>query len=209
MLQTIDELNVFDRSDGVPPFLLLDGHGSRFDLQFLEYINSRDTMWKACIGVPYGTSYWQVGDSTEQNGCLKMALTKHKRDLLAQKASVGAEFAIEKEDVIHLVHRAWNDSFARIKQNQNAIAERGWTPLTYNCLLHPEILQTRTNKAIGTTATEEAGSVNAPNGDVISALDQDVQLNLSQGLLGKYMDTILESRIREDARNGVNLEENR
>ncbi|KAI2493466.1 hypothetical protein MHU86_21084 [Fragilaria crotonensis] len=139
-----------------------------------------------------------------------MALTKHKRDLLAQKASVGAEFlAIEKEDVIHLVHRAWNDSFARIKQNQNAIAERGWTPLTYNCLLHPEILQTRTNKAIGTTATEEAGSVNAPNGDVISALDQDVQLNLSQGLSGKYMDTILESRIREDARNGVNLEENR
>jgi hypothetical protein len=32
ILQTIDELNVFDRSDGAPPFLLLDGHGSRFDL---------------------------------------------------------------------------------------------------------------------------------------------------------------------------------
>jgi hypothetical protein len=166
-------------------------------------------MWKACIGVPYGTSYWQVGDSTEQNGCFKMALTKHKRDLLAQKASVGAEFAIEKEDVIHFVHRAWNDFFARIKQNQNAIAERGWTPLTFNCLLHPEILQTRTNKAIGTTATEEAGSVNTPNGDVISALDQVVQLNLSKGLSGKLMDTIPESRICEDARNGVNLEENR
>ncbi|KAI2495838.1 hypothetical protein MHU86_18670 [Fragilaria crotonensis] len=86
------------KANNATPFLLLDGHGSRFDLQFLEYINSRDTMWKACIGVPYGTSYWQVGDSTEQNGCFKMALTKHKRDLLAQKASVGAEFlAIEKK----------------------------------------------------------------------------------------------------------------
>lgn len=65
MLQTIDSLGVFDRSDGVPPFLLLDGHGSRFDLTFLEYINTPCTKWNVCIGVPYGTSYWQVGDSRE------------------------------------------------------------------------------------------------------------------------------------------------
>ena len=43
MLKTIDELNVFDRSDGIPPFLLLDGHGSRFDLEFLEYVNGVKT----------------------------------------------------------------------------------------------------------------------------------------------------------------------
>jgi hypothetical protein len=135
MLETIDKLNVFDCSDGSPPFLLLDGHGSRFDLKFLEYINQEETKWKVCSGVPYGTSYWQVGDSIEQNGCFKMALTRYKRELLKQKESVGAEFAIEKEDVIHLVARVWANSFARKTNNQNAIAERGWTPLTYNFIL--------------------------------------------------------------------------
>jgi len=39
MLKAINKLNVFDRADGIPPFLLLDGHGSRFNLMFLEYIN--------------------------------------------------------------------------------------------------------------------------------------------------------------------------
>jgi hypothetical protein len=33
---------VFDRSKGIPPFLLLDGHGSRFELKFLQYINSEE-----------------------------------------------------------------------------------------------------------------------------------------------------------------------
>ncbi|KAI2492615.1 hypothetical protein MHU86_21929 [Fragilaria crotonensis] len=78
MLKVMDKMELFDRSDGVPPFLLLDGHGSRFDLKFLRYVNDPTTKWNACIGVPYGTSYWQVGDSTEQNGCFKMALTRYK-----------------------------------------------------------------------------------------------------------------------------------
>jgi hypothetical protein len=34
-------------------------------------------------------------------------------------------------------------------------------------------------------------------------------LNLSQGLTGTLIDSILETRNREDARNGVNFEENR
>jgi hypothetical protein len=106
MLATIDGLGVFDRSDGVSPFLLLDGHGSRFDLTFLEYINDPMTKWNVCFGVPYGTSYWQVGDSTEQNGCFKMALTRHKRNLLKKKESRRAAFAIEKDDIVDLVARA-------------------------------------------------------------------------------------------------------
>jgi len=60
MLQHIDDCCIFDRTDGVPPFLLLDGHWSRFKLLFLEYINNPMHTWKVCIGVPYGTSIWQV-----------------------------------------------------------------------------------------------------------------------------------------------------
>ena len=61
------------------------------------------TKWNACVGVPYGTSYWQVGDSSEQNGCFKMALTKYKRELLRRKELAGVEFAINKEDIFTLL----------------------------------------------------------------------------------------------------------
>ena len=83
MLKTVDKIGVFDQTDGVPPFLILDGHGSSFDLLFLQYINTAATKWNVCIGVPYyGPSYWQVGDSPEQNGSFTMALTKCKRQFL-------------------------------------------------------------------------------------------------------------------------------
>jgi hypothetical protein len=77
MLTVIDKTQLFDRSDGVTPFLLLldNKHGSCFDLKFLRCINDPTTKWNACIWVPYVTSYWEVGDSTEQNGCFKMAST--------------------------------------------------------------------------------------------------------------------------------------
>lgn len=57
-------------------FLLLDDHGSRFELPFLECTNNEAHKLKVCISDPYGTSYYQVGDCTEQNGCFKMALAK-------------------------------------------------------------------------------------------------------------------------------------
>jgi hypothetical protein len=83
-------------------------------VEFFEYVNGFETNWRVYIGVPYGTSrrHWQVGYSTEQNGCFKMALTKHKRNLLNTKSLVRQDFALDKEDVIHVVHKAWNDSFA-------------------------------------------------------------------------------------------------
>jgi hypothetical protein len=86
MLKCIDSLQVFDRENsGLNPFLILDGHGSRFDLEFLKYINAHPTKWNVNIGLPYGTSCWQVGDSSEQNGCSKMALTKAKQELVTKK----------------------------------------------------------------------------------------------------------------------------
>jgi hypothetical protein len=84
MLCYIDEKEVLDHSTGWCPFLLLEGHGSRFDIKLLEYINSEETKWNVNIGLPYGTSYWQVGDSTEQNGCFKMVLAKAKQALTKQ-----------------------------------------------------------------------------------------------------------------------------
>jgi len=194
MLKVMDRLNLFDRTDNVPPFLILDGHGSRFDLLFLQYINATATKWNVCIGVPYGTSYWQVGDSVQQNGCFKMALTRFKQELLTKKEGRRAEFAIEKDDIVDLVARAWELSFARVDTNLNAIAEKGWGPLNYNTLLHDEIqltavsaIQTELNAAISTIT---------PAG-----------LNLNKGITGTLLDKVIEFRNKEDSRNGINLDQ--
>ena len=73
IVKTLDTLEIFDRFTGITPLLLLDGHGSRMELPFPQYINDPLHLWRALIGVPYGTSLWQVGDSAEQNGAYKMA----------------------------------------------------------------------------------------------------------------------------------------
>jgi hypothetical protein len=58
MLSKMDDYCLFDRSNGTDPFLLCDGHGSRFEEPFLEYTLESNMPWTCCIGVPYGTSVW-------------------------------------------------------------------------------------------------------------------------------------------------------
>jgi hypothetical protein len=199
MLQAIDATNVFDRTTGLNPFLLLDGHGSRFELDFLTYVNSSETKWDVNIGLPYGTSYWQVGDSSEQNGCFKMALTRAKQELVTKKNDAGLEFAIEKTDVVGLVREAWELSFARVQTNQKAIVSRGWGPraLNYNALRHPEIL----TSAPGT-------SVKRPI-DALESRALPEELNLSEGLSATLVDRIVIHKNLEASRNGINADEQR
>ena len=196
MLSAIDELRVLDRSDGVPPFLLLDGHGSRFDLHFVRYINNPQTKWNVCIGVPYGTSYWQVGDSSEQNGCFKMALSKLKREVLFKKENRRVALAIDKVDIVDLVSRAWEVSFARVESNKKGIADRGWSPLNYNCLLHPEIQATQYKNP--SLSLSQLSDVVPSDG-----------LNLTDGLAATIMDSLTEAKMRADARNGIDQEEHK
>lgn len=84
IFRRIDRLGLYDkdRKNGIFPFALVDGHQSRFELKFLEYINNPKTKWNVTIGVPYGTALWQVGDSLEQNGTFKMNLTNEKKNYL-------------------------------------------------------------------------------------------------------------------------------
>jgi hypothetical protein len=68
MLSKMDNLELFDQSIGVNPFLLCNGPGSRFKEPFLEYTLESNRPWTCYIGVLYITSMWQVGDIIEQNG---------------------------------------------------------------------------------------------------------------------------------------------
>jgi hypothetical protein len=53
-LKHIDFFDIFDQSEATP-VLLLDGHGSIFDIDFLDYVTKKETERCALIGVPYGT----------------------------------------------------------------------------------------------------------------------------------------------------------
>jgi hypothetical protein len=137
-----------------------------------------------------------------------MALTWHKQELLQRKELVDAEYAIQKEDLTYILSQAWVDSFAQVPTNKKAIAEQGWGPLKYNCLLHPEIAatrhrqDTRADRMHTTAAGEpELRDLDEHNHDV------QKQLNLTQGFAGLLIDDIVDARIRDGARNGVNHEE--
>jgi hypothetical protein len=197
MLRYIDEKHVFDRTTGLAPFLLLDGHGSRFELEFLEYIHSDETKWTVNIGLPYGTSYWQVGDSTEQNGCFKMALTKGKQALVTQKNDNGLPFQINRTDIVKLVKDAWNVSFARVHTNQKAVLYRGWGPkaLNKNALLSPEIWATKPASTDDPRTTKQGLQTSLPVSE----------LNTNQGLAGTLIDRIVLESNREARLRGSSL----
>jgi hypothetical protein len=76
MLEYMDEVGFTDRSGGIDPMIILDGHISRMMGPFLEYVNNPQHQWRTMLGISYGTHLWQVGDSAEQNGAFKIAMTK-------------------------------------------------------------------------------------------------------------------------------------
>ena len=145
ILSTLDHYGVFERSQGQKPFLLLDGHGSRFASSFLKYIMHPDHPWAVCIGVPYGTALWQVGDSSEQNGAYKIALARAKEDLIQKKTEKMMKLTIEPYEIIPLVNTAWAKLFARAVSNKKAIADCGWYPLNHDLLLNTTLRATMTD----------------------------------------------------------------
>jgi hypothetical protein len=140
MLKRMDDLTLFSREDSLPdPFILLDGHGSRFDLPFLEYINNDQHKWTTCMVTPYGTNKWQVGDSLQQNRSFKMEIGKGKMALLKEKTHTGHKFQLTKKDIAWLLCFVWTKSFGFARTNKTEKCERGWNPLNRACLDDYEI----------------------------------------------------------------------
>ena len=73
--------------------------------------SNKTTEWYVCLGVPYGTAYWQVGDSKEQNGSFNMAMTYAKRKLLDLKYQSCMNETIDKSDLMLLNNIVWNKLF--------------------------------------------------------------------------------------------------
>jgi hypothetical protein len=122
MLRYIDSHNVYNRSIGENPLLILDGHHSRMDVEFLEYINNEDHKWYVCLGVPYGTHKWQVADSSQVNGRFKIELAKTKSEYMKYKNN---NQSMTVTNIVPVVKSAFKNSFGNVDNTKKAIAERG------------------------------------------------------------------------------------
>ena len=99
-----------------------------------------------CIGVPYGTSLWQVADSKQQNGSFKIAVSKAKKKLLEKRLDIYMDSpGIFSTDIMILINDAWEQSFAQVDFNKKAISDRGWNPLNYSLLNDEDIKATMTD----------------------------------------------------------------
>jgi hypothetical protein len=120
--------------------LILDGHQSRLDPRFVSYINNKDHEWRVCLGVPYATVLWQVGDASEQNGKFKIEWTKVKEWMIVYKSINCLPCTIGPTDIIPLINRVFHMSFGNINSNLKALADRGWNPQNRKLLEHKELI---------------------------------------------------------------------
>ena len=141
ILTTLDKYEVFSRQEALP-FLVCDAHGSRFERPFLEYINYPQNEWAVCIGVPYGTALWQVGDSPETNGTMKTASIGEKKKIIREKEEMMISPVITPYEIMRIVCAGWKESFAKVEPNKTAISERGWLPYNQNLLTYPDLRAT-------------------------------------------------------------------
>ena len=161
IIATLDHRELFNQSTRRKHVLLIDGHGSCFKLPFVKYVTHKNHEWIVRIGVPYGTSLWQVGDSSEQNGSYNMALSKAKQYLIDLKQKKMMIPTIQPYEIIILVNRVWSKSFGRPTTNRTAIANRGWFPLNRALLLNKTIRITMTKEE--KIAEHESTSVFVPH----------------------------------------------
>jgi hypothetical protein len=201
-LRHTDALDLFERSNNLKPFVLLDGHSSRFDLEVVNYIRDEEHPWSVCIGLPYGTHIWQVGDSPQQNQCFKFHQKIMKDIIMREKKTNGIPAVFAPTDIIPIINYAWDRSFARCESNKTAIVERGWNPLNYSLLTDPEVIRTK-----------EDGTVNAKINNMVfpSCYTEGYQpreVNLETGTAAIVIDAIVQSSLDRIKRRNMTSQKN-
>lgn len=187
MLKHMDKFAIFDRSEGRCPFLLLDGHQSRFNVPFLDYVHHPNNKWVVCLGVPYGTHIWQVADSSQLNGNFKIWLTKSKKLFFDIKRDLNKNF--EPADIIPLINSSFQQSYGNELGARKAMLERGWGPLNYALLEHEQLKKTR--------IIEESNILHHQFGEPANTIDLST-INMREGsLMASATDLLLQERSKQ------------
>jgi hypothetical protein len=196
MLRYMDANEVYNRSMGETPILILDGHHSRMDVEFLEYINQPEHKWFVCLGVPYGTHKWQVADSSQVNGMFKIQLTKTKCEYLRYKSN---NQSLLVTDIVPIVKTAFSKSFANVQNTKKAIAERGWGPALNYRLLLDKSLSLRPIDAPISRATDfrsnQSISVSSSENNTIR-----LEVSVTENFAAEVTDALLSHQSQEEGR---------
>ena len=220
----VDVLKVYDalipRVPGEPaPGAILDGHGSRLSDVFMRYINNLDEdgnavpganhKWNICLGLPNGTAYWQVGDSSEQNGMYKNP-TREAKEVIRVDQRINCErIKISRHHVLLIMSKVFDRSFGNVEGNRNAILQRGWNPLNRGCLSHPEVLKTKKVRIDSVTLsqlTESDMSESQSESQIAMAATNRADptrlagMNVSEGKAQHYLSVLTTSTNRCEAR---------
>lgn len=85
LVQTLDELGVTERGEGVWPCFIIDGHISRMSEEFLSYTTAPETKCEAGLGTVYGSLKWQPHDDERMNGGFENGMVEAKSRLTRKK----------------------------------------------------------------------------------------------------------------------------
>ena len=174
VLTEFDARDMFPRRNGLMPALVVDGHQSRLDPAFVEYINNPAHRWKVCLGVPYATSLWQVGDASEQNGRAKTMWYREKARFTSWKLEHHLPCKIDACDIVPLVNKLFHECYGNVALNKKATADRGWFPANRALVEHPSL------------SHDEEPAV------------EDLALNVADGLGAAALDRIIAHRARSE-----------
>ena len=115
------------RQPGDPmPACILDGHGSRFSIEVVDYIQNQennivdpnlDHAWHLYLGLPNGTTYWQVGDSSYQNGRYNNLTQKIKVLIWDRQRQNHEPIKICRTDIVDMLSKAWPDCYGDVEGN--------------------------------------------------------------------------------------------
>ena len=84
--------------------LIVGGHQSWLNPRCVTYINNKAHEQRVCLGVPYATTLWQVGDALELNGKFKIDWTKVKEWIMVWKSINCLLCTIGRTDIIPLIN---------------------------------------------------------------------------------------------------------
>lgn len=135
--QYLDSFELYDRSNGVKPFLLLDGHGTVFETTLLDYIREPEHEWVINCGIHHDAHLLQLANSFEFNKTFKDEFELSKERLLDMRSRSLRQRLLFPSDIMPLVCNAWMSSFGLPSSCKKPMSLRGWNPLNYALLLHP------------------------------------------------------------------------
>ena len=127
-------------------------------------------------------------------GVSKCTWQRQKCTSLEKKSAARLLFAIERTDIVFLISYAWDKFFAQVRTTLKAVADQGWGPFNFKCLLHPEL------------QIMAPGQDNPPG--MYASTEMSVppqQLNLIDGMAGTLINKVVEYKNQEQARTGEDM----